>query len=84
MRHFSTPSFWENYDKLPKKIKKLADNKFNLLKNNPYHPSLHFKKVGEYYSTRISSDYRALATKTENDIIWFWIGKHSDYEDKIN
>jgi len=29
---------------LPKPIQKLADKNFELLKTNPFHPSLHFKK----------------------------------------
>lgn len=48
MRHFTSPSFWELYAKLPASIQDLADKNYQLLKQDPYHPSLHLKKVGKY------------------------------------
>jgi len=48
MRHFAGPSFWECYEKLPSHLQELADKNFNLLKENPQHPSLHIKKTGRY------------------------------------
>jgi hypothetical protein len=50
MTHFASPSFWVCYEKLPMEIQILADKNFVLLKQNPAHPSLHFKKVGLYWS----------------------------------
>lgn len=50
MKHFASPSFWSRYDKLPREIQTLADKNFELLKANPKHPSLHFKKAGKYFS----------------------------------
>ncbi len=44
MNHFTVPSFWKNYDSLSKNIQALADKNFELLKENPKHPSLHLKK----------------------------------------
>ena len=58
--HKATENFWNRFDVLPEKIQNLAREKFDLLKNNPHHPSLHFKKVGKFWSVRISLDYRAL------------------------
>jgi len=82
MKHHASPSFWENYDKLPKHIKELADNNFEFLKRDPNHPSLHLKKVEQYWSVRVGIKYRALAVEIEDDLLWFWIGPHSEY-DKI-
>jgi len=45
MRHFASASFWEAYGKLPGHIRNLADKNFALLKENPQHPSLQFKKA---------------------------------------
>jgi hypothetical protein len=50
MNHFTVPSFWECYDKLPAEIKEQADKNYRLLKENPNHPSLHFKNAITYYS----------------------------------
>lgn len=58
----------------------MADKSFELLKENPRHPSLHFKKVGKLWSVRVGSRHRALATKDENELVWFWIGDHDEYD----
>jgi len=65
---------------LPKSIQDKAREQFELLKNNPNHPSLHFKKVGNFWSVRISLLYRALAIREREDYIWLWIGTHEEYE----
>ena len=84
MKHFTTPDFWDCYKKLPLHIQEIADKNFALLKNDSQHPSLHFKKIGEFYSVRIGLKYRALGIKIEEGILWFWIGNHDDYEKLIN
>jgi hypothetical protein len=84
MKHFTVPSFWECYDKLPAEVKEQADKNYKLLKENPNHPSLHFKKIEKYYSVRVSLRYRALAIEAEGGIIWFWIGTHAEYDRFIN
>jgi hypothetical protein len=84
MKHFTVPSFWECYDKLPAEVKEQADKNYQLLKENPNHPSLHFKKIEKYYSVRVSLRYRALAIEAEAGIIWFWIGTHAEYDRLIN
>ena len=55
MKHLASPKFWEAYDNLPENARALADKSFALLKQNPQHPSLHFKKVGSYWSARVDS-----------------------------
>lgn len=51
-----------------------------MLKQDPSHPSLHFKKVGRYWSVRIGIGYRALARIESESLIWFWIGTHAEYD----
>jgi hypothetical protein len=46
VNHFATPEFWLHYRRLPDAIKELADKNFELLRADPKHPSLHFKKIG--------------------------------------
>ena len=48
------------------------------------HGSLHFKKVGKFYSVRIGISYRALGTEIEEGLLWFWIGTHAEYDKLIN
>jgi len=47
---------------------------------NPRHPSLRFKKVGEVWSVRVGSGYRAAAILQDDTFFWFWIGTHDEYE----
>jgi hypothetical protein len=80
MRHLASPAFWQAYGKLPDNVRALADKNYALLKERPQHPSLHFKKVGRYWSVRIGLRYRALAVEVEDGLLWFWIGSHADYD----
>jgi hypothetical protein len=69
-------------------IRSSADEQFSLLKGNPQHPSLQFKKVGnwhgqEIYSVRVTLSHRALAFKRTYGFLWFWIGDHEAYENLI-
>jgi hypothetical protein len=83
MRHKATARYWRLYSALPKEIKDQADKAFSILKANPSHPSLHFKKVGRYWSARVSLTHRALALKEGQDFAWFWIGSHDEYDELI-
>ena len=82
MKHLVSPEFWERYRELPAPTRELADKNFELLKNDPQHPSLRFKRVGRYFSARVGLSYRALGVEVEDGVLWFWIGSHADY-DKI-
>lgn len=84
MRHRASPKFWEHYNDLPGPIRKLADKSYELLKSNPRHPSLHFKRIGELWSVRVGEQYRALGIDDEPEgIYWIWIGTHADYDKMI-
>ena len=78
----ATAKFWECYNTLPTHIQKLADRKYELLKEDPNHPSLRLKKLqnGDYWVVRINDDYRALAFEHEDGLCWFWIGNHKSYD----
>ncbi len=78
--HQTTDHFWKCFESLPKPIQKVSKRKFDLLKANPSHPSLHFKKVGNFWSVRVSINYRALAIEDGEDFIWVWIGTHDEYK----
>jgi len=80
LRHFASPDFWRQYDALPKRIRSLADKNYALLKQNPAHPSLHFKKIGRYRSVRVGRSHRALGVLVTDGILWFWIGDHGEYD----
>lgn len=80
MKHRTTKRFWDLYSALPQEIRQLADKSFDLLKKDPGHPSLHFKKVGKFWSARIGISHRVLADRDGNDFTWLWIGRHDEYD----
>ena len=80
MRHFASREFWESYRKLPDPVRKLAAKNFELLKSDPRHPSLRFKKMGRFYSARVGLSHRVLGVEVEGGVLWFWIGSHADYD----
>jgi hypothetical protein len=78
--HRTTPEFWERFYALPNPVQQLARKNFELLKNNQAHPSLHFKKVGDFWSARVGRNHRVLALEDGDDFIWVWIGQHDEYD----
>jgi len=86
LEHFTTPQFWELYNALPGEVQARADKSFLLLRSEPGHPSLHFKKIGKLWSVRVGLRYRALGVaypSRKNVILWFWIGSHADYDGMV-
>jgi hypothetical protein len=83
--HYATQRFWKCYDALPESVQDNADECYKLLKADPSHPSLHFKKIGKrYWSVRVGLDYRALSVEVEGGVSWFWIGTHAEYDKLIS
>jgi hypothetical protein len=80
LTHYTSYSFWEDYNKLPLKIQQLANQKYQLLKQNPQHPSLNLKRIRSLWSVRVTKNYRALGVDESDGILWFWIGDHQSYE----
>jgi len=83
LKHYASQRFWTCYHELPKPIQELADSKFEMLKENPRHPSLHLKKIGNkqsIWSVRVGLHYRALGKDKSYGIVWFWIGSHAQYD----
>lgn len=79
MKHFTSPDFWVLFNRLPAHVQTLARANYDLLKIDPRHPSLHFKKTGEYWSVRVGLGYRALGKDVDGGVLWGWIGSHAEY-----
>jgi hypothetical protein len=80
VNHHASPDFWLCYRSLPASLQELADKSFRLLKDDPKHPSLHFKKLGRFWSARVGLHHRAIAVETADGLVWFWIGAHAEYD----
>jgi len=83
MNSRTTRRFRQGLAKLPASVRRQAQVAYRRFRADPQHPSLHFKKVHPtqpFYSARINDDYRAVGQLRSNGIVWFWIGKHEEYE----
>ena len=83
MNSHLTAKFRKLFANLPVSVQETAKKNYVLWKNNPGHPGLEFKKVNPalpIYSVRIGQDWRALGQREGDDIVWFWIGSHADYD----
>ena len=76
-------TFWKIFNQLSPDLQELSKRKFDLWKQDPFHPSLNFKCVNperNIWSVRINMNYRALGVRSDDDlIIWYWLGDHNDY-----
>ena len=78
-----TPYFWAAYRGLPSEIRDAAQKAYKLFRDNPQHPGLQFKKVHDrdpIYAVRVTLGYRAVGLLENDEITWFWIGSHADYD----
>lgn len=83
MKSRTTERFRKAFARLPSHIQRRTRKAYRQFRDDPDHPSLDFKKVHpsrDIYSARVSLGYRALGVLTDDEIIWFWVGSHADYD----
>jgi hypothetical protein len=83
MNSTTTDQFWMRYSALPAEVKERAREAYTLFVSDPHHPSLHFKRIHStrpVFSVRIGLHWRAVGILDEQEITWFWIGSHADYD----
>jgi hypothetical protein len=77
--HRTTARFWACFAGLPEEVQRVARQNFAILRENPAHPSLRFKKTGKLWSARAGIHHRAVAVEDGEDFIWIWVGPHDEY-----
>lgn len=86
MNSTTTERFWKCYAALPAEVRSQAKETYALFVKDPYYPSLHFRRIHStrpIFSVRISIDYRAVGIVEGNEITWFWIGPHGEYDNLL-
>jgi mRNA-degrading endonuclease RelE of RelBE toxin-antitoxin system len=86
MKSSVTKTFRKGLSDLPASAQEQAAKAYALWKEDPYHPSLQFKRVSQkqpIYSVRISLNYRVLGLLESNHIYWYWIGAHDEYDELL-
>lgn len=79
----TTERFRRAYGSLPVHVRRRARQAYRDFRDDPAHPSLHFKQVHatrSIYSARVGLGYRALAVRDGDTVVWFWIGAHDEYD----
>jgi mRNA-degrading endonuclease RelE of RelBE toxin-antitoxin system len=86
MKSSVTKSFRKRLGDLPTSVQEQADKAYALWQEDPYHPSLQFKRVSQkqpIYSARVSINYRVLGLLEGDHIYWYWIGAHDEYDELL-
>ena len=85
VKSWRTWDFKKMQSTLPNEVQEVANKNFAIWKENPLHPSLHFKPVsGGLWSVRIGKGYRAIGRpKLDGTMVWTWIGHHKTYDKTI-
>jgi hypothetical protein len=81
-----TKAFRKRLDELPTSAKEQAARAYALWRADPYHPSLQFKLVSQLqpiYSARVGIGHRALGLREADQMYWFWIGTHAEYDEQL-
>jgi hypothetical protein len=79
----TTKRFREAFAELPSHVQRKAREAYRLWQQNPQHPSLQFKQIHTrepIYSVRVGIGWRALGVKSDDAMVWFWIGSHAGYD----
>ncbi len=83
MKSRVTEDFVACFAELPDFVKEQARKSYRLWKADPFHPSLHFKRIHGHeamYSIRVGRRYRAVGLRDGESMAWFWIGSHAEYD----
>ena len=86
MNSHTTIKFRKAFTELPADAQKQTRQAYRLFIENPHHPSLRFKSIHptrSIFSVRIGLNYRAVGIRDGDDMIWYWIGSHADYDKLI-
>ena len=83
VRSVATRRFWTLFHALPLSVQKLAAKNYGLWRQDPNHPSLHFRRLKgkeNGFTIRVGDHYRALGRVDAETVTWVWIGTHGEYD----
>lgn len=85
MKVFYSSKFAREYRRLPLKIKKMAEEKEQIFRKNPFDLRLRTHKLKgslkDFFSFSIDQKHRIIFEFTDSGIVWFHsVGEHSIYK----
>lgn len=81
-----TAQFWQLYRNLPPDIQAATRKAHATFLENHAHPGLRLERLRSdprAWSVRVTRDYRAVALRSDDDWVWFWIGTHNEFDRKF-
>lgn len=87
MKSKTTKTFWKLLNALPLEVQQQAWDSYRAWQTDLWNSRFEFKPVHPsqpFYSVRINYSYRAVGIRNQEEIVWFWIGSHSDYNNLLN
>lgn len=79
----TTARFRQAFAQLPHQIQEQARQAYCLFRQNPHHSSLRYRQVHPslpIFSAQVGIHYWAVGGRDGEEIIWFWIGPHAEYD----
>jgi len=79
----TTRRFRAAFATLPEAARRSISRGARTLLEHPGDPALQFKPIHPLrpvFSARVALGYIALGVKEGQDVIWFWVGSHADYD----
>lgn len=79
----TTERFRRCFTALPDPVRRQAREAYKRFIADPGHPGFHFKLIHTQepiYSVRVGRDYRAVGVRDGDEMTWYWIGSHADYD----
>ena len=86
MNSYLPEDFLACFQALPQNVQEKPRKNYRLRRPNREHPGLRFRRVHAdepIYSIRVGIGWRALGLREGDDIYWFWIGSHADYDNLL-
>ena len=77
MKSRTTKRYRAAFRALPRSVQSDADVAYRRFMRNPFHPSL------PYWSARVGLNHRVVGVRDKDEIVWFWIGTHAEYDSLI-
>jgi len=87
MNSYLTEDFLSHFGKLPQNVKEKGPQELPALAAKSQPSKFAIQARASYRANlflRVGIDWRALGLREENDIYWFWIGSHAEYDKLLN
>jgi hypothetical protein len=79
----TTKSFRDALKRLSAKARRQAQKAYEQFTVDPFSPGLNFEEINaqkHIWSALITRNIRALGIRNRDEITWYWIGTHREYD----